>query len=222
MTNPAIQVNTVNEAVLTSGGITLKINGDGNLYLYDAEGKEIADVVARTEAMQTVSYVFPMFGEAFHNEAMKHQKATVAMTTMSGKATAAFAVNDNATEPKIGFVDDKGWRYAGISKTTGTRLWVAEKDSEIMSSNKAVKFTQELKGFQGYDGSKQYKASLLEDAALDDGGVRLPTKQELNQLYENKADLGNNFDSSDPWYWSSSEYNNNVAYIQCRRADPQP
>lgn len=117
-------------------------------------------------------------------------------------------------EPVIGFVDEKGWRYAGISKTTGNRLWVADKDLGIMSWNTAVTFIQELKSFQGFDGSKQYKANQLEDSSLDDGGVRLPTRAELNQIYENKADLGK-FDSSDQWYWSSSqEYNKNKAYDQ--------
>ena len=42
-------------------------------------------------------------------------------------------------------------------------------------------------------------------------GWRLPTKDELNMLYENKEEIGgfaNNF------YWSSTEYGNYVAWSQ--------
>lgn len=121
---------------------------------------------------------------------------------------------ENATDIKVGFADENGWLYAGISKTTGTKLWVAESDSICMEWNEAVKLTQELKNFKGYDGSKQFTEKHLKDRLMDDGGVRLPTEEELNQLYENKAAIGDLFFSLYPWYWSSSEYKNNIAYIQ--------
>ena len=42
-------------------------------------------------------------------------------------------------------------------------------------------------------------------------GWRLPTKDELNMLYENKEEIGgfaNNF------YWSSTEFDNDFAWVQ--------
>jgi len=120
---------------------------------------------------------------------------------------------DNSALANIGYVDDKGWRYEGISETTGTRLWSAEKHSEIMTWDNALEFTQELRNFQGYDGSKQYTAELLEDASIDDGGVRLPTREELSQMFENNKNMHNK-DNADLWCWSSSSNDDNHAWVQ--------
>ena len=42
-------------------------------------------------------------------------------------------------------------------------------------------------------------------------GWRLPTKEELNFMYEHKSEIGG-FASA--YYWSSSEYDSNFAWIQ--------
>ena len=42
-------------------------------------------------------------------------------------------------------------------------------------------------------------------------GWRLPTKDELNMLYENREEIGGFANGS---YWSSTEYDNGIAWIQ--------
>jgi hypothetical protein len=122
---------------------------------------------------------------------------------------------------QIGYIDEDGWRYEGISETTGERLWSAEKDSGIMTYYNAIKYTQELKDFQGYDGSKitsrgNYKSIEERLKKEDDGGARLATRAELNQMYQNQKTglCDNNFDSTDPDYWSLSEYDDDNAHFQ--------
>ncbi len=48
---------------------------------------------------------------------------------------------------------------------------------------------------------------------------RLPTKEELAIIYENRANLGNNF--AHMYYWSSTEYNDEMAYYQAFRSGRQ-
>jgi hypothetical protein len=61
-------------------------------------------------------------------------------------------------------------------------------------------------------GSGSYAASIARD--YNGGGYTdwfLPSKDELNQLYENKTA---NSGFTDAWYWSSTEFNNDVAWLQ--------
>ncbi len=50
-------------------------------------------------------------------------------------------------------------------------------------------------------------------------GGRLPTKDELTQIYNNRTKLGNNF--THLYYWSSTEYNTKMAYYQAFRSGRQ-
>ncbi len=50
-------------------------------------------------------------------------------------------------------------------------------------------------------------------------GGRLPTKEELALIYENRVSLGNNF--AHLYYWSSTEYNTKMAYYQAFRSGKQ-
>ena len=61
-------------------------------------------------------------------------------------------------------------------------------------------------------GSGSYAASIARD--YNGGGYTdwfLPSKDELNQLYENKTAISG---FTDAWYWSSTEFNNDVAWLQ--------
>jgi hypothetical protein len=79
-----------------------------------------------------------------------------------------------------------GWIYAGISKTTHEPFYVAPKDSGVFQ-------WQEAKEFAAKEGS------------------RLPSKEELNQLYDakDKGALKGTFNvtgsASVGWYWSSRD-----------------
>lgn len=62
------------------------------------------------------------------------------------------------------------------------------------------------------DFSKLMTWNEAKQACADLGaGWRLPTKEELNLLYENKAKIGG---FSDYYYWSSTDYANSLAWIQ--------
>ena len=62
-------------------------------------------------------------------------------------------------------------------------------------------------------GSGSYAASIARD--YNGGGYTdwyLPSKDELNQLYVNKAAIGGGF--ANDYYWSSTEYDSNYAWLQ--------
>ncbi|MCL2597081.1 MAG: DUF1566 domain-containing protein [Paludibacter sp.] len=62
-------------------------------------------------------------------------------------------------------------------------------------------------------GSGNYAAKLCDDLVLNDStDWFLPSRDELNQLYVNRFEIGG-FDES-AFYWSSSEYTNNSAWAQ--------
>jgi hypothetical protein len=89
-----------------------------------------------------------------------------------------------------------GWIYAGISKTTHEPFYVAPKDSGVFKWKEAMAF-----------------------AAKE--GSRVPSKEELDQLYEARDNgaLKDTFNVtgslSAGWYWSSRDNNGlNVAWAQ--------
>ena len=251
MTQAAVQTNADQDApktgqklTLSGYGFTIEVNGSDKPLILDAEGNPVIDINQRMAAQEKL--VLPLvetFGKSWQQELTELRQATAKINGMSTALHSAFAfsANDNdQAEPKIGDVMGNGTVYAGISSTTGTKMYAMPEDSGIMTWNKAIKFTQELKDQYGFDGSKQATAKALKDATKDDGGWRLPTRDELNQLYTNKDDIGK-FDSSDPWYWSSSEYYSNFAYgqsfsvgvqyhydkdhdssVRCVRSEPRP
>ena len=93
-------------------------------------------------------------------------------------------------DPKIGDVVADGTVYAGISPDTGRPMYTTRKDIMTWTSwNDAMQATDT---FEKY-GHKDW---------------RLPTKGELNKLFNNRAAIGN-FDTSgvfpDGCYWSSAE-----------------
>ena len=62
-------------------------------------------------------------------------------------------------------------------------------------------------------GSGSYAASIARD--YNGGGYTdwfLPSKDELNQLYVNKAAIGGGFEGD--YYWSSTEYDSRYAWVQ--------
>src|SRR4029077_3396589 len=102
------------------------------------------------------------------------------------------------SEPQIG---DKmpaghkhaGWIYAGISKTTHEPFYVAPKDSGVFKWKEAMAF-----------------------AANE--GSRVPSKEELDQLYEARDEgaLKDTFNVTGSYsagrYWSSRDYDDGIAW----------
>jgi len=113
------------------------------------------------------------------------------------------AANDHAkpesTEPKIGDRMADGSIYAGTSPDTGKAMYATPADAPL---------------------TMKWKAAMEYAAKLDAHGHddwRVPTKSELNVLFQNRAAIGG-FDvsGSNPagWYWSSSQDYDYFAWAQ--------
>ena len=113
------------------------------------------------------------------------------------------AANDHAkpesTEPKIGDRMADGTVYAGISPDTNKPMYATPKDAKL---------------------TMKWKQAMEYAARLDAHGHQdwhVPTKSELNVLFQNRAAIGGfNVSGSNPagWYWSSSQTSNYGAWAQ--------
>jgi hypothetical protein len=107
---------------------------------------------------------------------------------MSGENTAK-------TTPEVGDEIEDGTIYAGISPDTHQPMYAAPKDASLT-------FT--------FNAAKKYAADLNALDALGHNDWRVPTKAELNVLWENrnKGKLAGTFNETGSptagWYWSSS------------------
>src|ERR1700733_12112296 len=104
-------------------------------------------------------------------------------------------MTQQSNEPKIGNKMPDGTIYAGVSPDTGSPIYAMPTDApRTLTFNEAADHAKKLnrEKYLGYD------------------DWRLPTKTELNVLFNNRAAIGG-FDISDSlptgWYWSSSQFN---------------
>ncbi len=106
----------------------------------------------------------------------------------------------NSDEPAIGDTMPDGTIFAGISPTTGKKMFAAPEDAPMGTTfNQAIKYAKSLQ----ISGKK---------------GFRVPTKEELNVLFQNreKGALKGTFNSAGSgWYWSSSHGAANGIYKRC-------
>jgi hypothetical protein len=86
----------------------------------------------------------------------------------------------------------------------GIVLMLASCGSSTIKIDNLEVMTEDLEGRYTWDDAMKACADLGD-------GWRLPTKDELNLLYENKEKIGG-FASSN--YWSSTENDNNIAWNQ--------
>ena len=106
---------------------------------------------------------------------------------------------DSAKEVEIGEVMPDGTVYAGVSPETGKAMFTTAADAP---------------GTCGFHEAQEYAAKLYANGHLD---WRVPTRSELNVLYQNRAAIGGFEESgSEPvgWYWSSSPYSRRNAWAQ--------
>jgi hypothetical protein len=114
------------------------------------------------------------------------------------------AVNDDAkltakADPKPGDRMLDGTVYAGISPDTGKAMYATPADAPLTYT---------------FNQAQKYAAKLDAHGHND---WRVPTKGELNMLFQNRAAIGGLDESgSDPagWYWSSSQSGNYYAWAQ--------
>ena len=104
-----------------------------------------------------------------------------------------------AAEPKPGDRMPDGTIFAGISPDTGKPMYTTPADAPLtMRWKEAMKYAANLEAYGHQD-------------------WRVPSKAELNTLFNNRAAIGGfNATGSDPagWYWSSTEGNNGCGWAQ--------
>jgi hypothetical protein len=97
---------------------------------------------------------------------------------------------EDGTSPNVGDLMPDGTIYAGTSPDTGDAMYTTPADAP---------------GAYNQDSGSRYCADLQANGHHD---WRVPTKDELNVLYQNRAAIGGfNKTGSIPvgWYWSSSQ-----------------
>lgn len=106
------------------------------------------------------------------------------------------------TAPEIGHEMEDGTIYAGISPDTGKAMYATRADALwVYTFNEAARYAKELEA----RGHKDW---------------RVPTRSELNVLYENrnKGKLKGTFNETGSfpagWYWSSSRFNRHFTWAQ--------
>src|SRR5579884_2017083 len=104
-----------------------------------------------------------------------------------------------AAEPKPGDRMPDGTIFAGISPDTNKPMYTTPADAPLtMRWKEAMKYAANLEAYGHQD-------------------WRVPSKAELNTLFNNRAAIGGfNATGSDPagWYWSSTEGNNGCGWAQ--------
>jgi hypothetical protein len=102
-----------------------------------------------------------------------------------------------ASDPTVGAVMKDGTLYAGISPDTGKPMYAMPADAP-----KAITFKEARRQARNLGTLFHKKNSCGHD------DWRVPTKQELNMLFNNRAAIGNFKADPNPdscWYWSGSE-----------------
>ena len=101
--------------------------------------------------------------------------------------------------PTIGEVMPDGTVYAGISPETGQAMFTTAADAPATHT---------------FNEAQDYAVKLDANGHLD---WRVPTRDELNVLYQNRAAIGG-FEESGSylggWHWSSSQFSNLFAWGQ--------
>lgn len=110
-------------------------------------------------------------------------------------------IGDNAV-PRIGAVMLDGTILAGISPETGKAMYAVRVDARLtMTFNEAAYFAK----------------TLNREKYLGHDDWRVPTKEELKVLFNNRAAIGGfNVSGSNPvgWYWSATPHYNWGAWCQ--------
>jgi hypothetical protein len=110
--------------------------------------------------------------------------------------------------PQVGDRMIDGTVYAGISPDTGKAMYVTPADAVTPQWPGHDKLTYT------FNQAQKYAAKLDAHGHQD---WRVPTKGELNVLFQNRSAIGGfNASSSVPasWYWSSSQFLNILAWAQ--------
>lgn len=187
-----VQVNVGKDlSTATLNGTKIEISPDSNVVVYTNESVQTKPAVTATTAEATEDKQISI-GKDFNTVAMYGAKVELdtdgsLIVSTNGKVRikpAAANDTDGLT------VAADGWKCVGISVDTGKPMYVAPADAGLMSWHDATK-----------------AAKALQKQGMTD--ARLPSKGELNQLFNAKAKIGGFNETGSyvgGYYWSSSKY----------------
>ena len=157
----------------------------------DDLGENRSALVLRSGAVIPVALPYEDLEQKIYSPDIRTDASLLDLRHATGKA-AKPKVRPNTT-PLPGDEMPDGSVYAGVSPNTGKPMYAMPVNAPLtMTFNKAV----------------NYAKRLNQEKYLGHDDWRLPSKTELNVLFNNRAAIGGfNVSGSDPagWYWSSTQ-----------------
>jgi hypothetical protein len=111
-------------------------------------------------------------------------------------------MTQQSNEPMIGDKMPDGTIYAGISPDRNKPMYTTWDDAPLAMT---------------FNGAKDFARALNRRHAYDHDDWRVPTKKELNVLFNHRAAICGFNESGcdhDGWYWSSTQYSRSAAWSQ--------
>jgi Protein of unknown function (DUF1566) len=203
--NEDIQINVgkdLSTAIIQ--GLIVEVSPDNNVVMYTNKGVQIKPATSSSEAASAKEDTHLSIGKDFNTVALYSAKIELAadggvIVYTNGTVKLKAAPANDSVEPKIGDKMLDGTLFAGISPDTDKPMYAAPSDASL-----TMEFNQ----------AKEYAAKLGAHSHKD---WRVPTKNELKVLFNNRAAIGGfDISGSDPagWYWSSSQYSGWYAWGQ--------
>jgi len=154
-------------------------------------GEDRSALVLRSGVKIPVALSYEQLEQKIYERDFRTDGPVLDLRDVTGEAAKPKAANANEApaEPKVGDKMPDGTVFAGISPETNKPMYTTPADTPL-----TMKFNE----------AKEYAAKLDAHGHKD---WHVPTKAELNVLFNNRAAIGGfNVTGSDPagWYWSAS------------------
>jgi len=155
-----------------------------------SNGKEGSALVLRSGAKIPVALTYEELEQKIYRPDLRaNDDAVLDLRDVTGEAAQPKQSAANSNQLAIGDKMPDGTVYAGVSPDTGKAMFATPEDAPLtMKWKAAMKYAKDLDAYGHQD-------------------WRVPTKDELNVLFNNRAAIGGfNVTGSNPagWYWSSS------------------
>jgi hypothetical protein len=165
---------------------------EGEVQSVDDLGQDRSALVLRSGVQIPVALSYQELEQKIYQRDFRTDGHVLDLRDVTGEATKLKVPANTNQAPVPGDKMPDGTVFAGISPETNKAMYVIPADAPL-----TMKFNQ----------AKEYAAKLNAHGHQD---WRMPTKAELNVLFNNRAAIGG-FDISGSypagWYWSASPYN---------------
>jgi hypothetical protein len=168
----------------------------------DDMGQDRSALVLRSGAVIPVALSYDDLEQKIYSPNIRTDDSVLDLRDVTGEAAKPKAPANTNQAPAPGDKMPDGTVYAGISPDTGNAMYAMPADASVTYAfNEAQKYAQTI--------------NACKEHGHDDW--RVPTKAELNMLFNNRAAIGGfNVSGSSPagWYWSSSQDDTWLAWSQ--------